>query len=445
MDLDIEREIENIPNEQTRKQFTSVYQLYAIGNYRACIVMLWSCIICDLLTKLESSIVLNDDSIARSIVSEVNGKRTGEQMRADWESDFINLLKCRTKFFSDISYKQIQEIHQHRHWCAHPTFNDNYDLYSPSKDLCRDHMCRALQNVFLRPPFMTKHLTEVLLNSLSMLRKYNYDETIVGRYLEEKYLKGLPLDLENRLFRDMWHIVFFTESDNEAVLNRTLGMWVLKYLIQKNKRFVELIDGERDYYSRISTDTDILITFLSLAACFPVIWNKLSESSKTIISSEIEKHDILNFLAVCVDENIQKHFEKLQGQPFYDESGMYNGRRRYSDIQNTHIELMLNLTDEDGEARDALCKFLIMIHTNSCSYDIADTTFEQVISPYILKFSKENIEFLLRGINSNGQCHERRENIRALREIRDGCVANNIQIDSGLYPNIPGISMFASE
>lgn len=33
MDFDIEREIDNIPNKQTRKQFISVYQLYAIGNY----------------------------------------------------------------------------------------------------------------------------------------------------------------------------------------------------------------------------------------------------------------------------------------------------------------------------------------------------------------------------------------------------------------------------
>lgn len=51
MEIDIERQVEKITNVKTKEMFTEVYQLYAIHNYRACIVMLWSCIVCDLLYK----------------------------------------------------------------------------------------------------------------------------------------------------------------------------------------------------------------------------------------------------------------------------------------------------------------------------------------------------------------------------------------------------------
>lgn len=445
MEFDIERQIEKIPIENSKKQFTAVFQLYAIGNYRACLVMLWSCIVCDLLNKLNSSVVLHEDTIAKSIMEDVDRNRTGDNFRVDWEIIFVEELKKRTKFFSDIAYKQIREIQQHRHWCAHPTFNDNYDLYEPSKDLCRDHMLLALQNVLLRPSFMTKQLTELVLTSLSNIREYNYDETTVGRFLEEKYLKNIPEDLKNKLFRDMWHIVFATEETGEATLNRTLGMWVIKYLLNKDRNLLSLLDSENVYYSKISYKTDVLETFLSFISFFPTIWTKLTDSCKILLKSEIKKHDVLDFLAVCVDDNLQKHFERLQTEPFYNNDGSFYAQRRYTGLKQSHIEVMLKITEEDLAARNALCRFLVMIHTKSISYDIADLTFEQVISPYILKFSKENIEFLLEGINNNSQCRERRESKCALREIQQGCLKNNIEIETERYPYISGIAMFAQD
>ena len=72
MEIDIERQVEKITNVKTKEMFTEVYQLYAIHNYRACIVMLWSCIVCDLLYKLEESVVLHNDSIAKNILEDVN-------------------------------------------------------------------------------------------------------------------------------------------------------------------------------------------------------------------------------------------------------------------------------------------------------------------------------------------------------------------------------------
>ena len=443
MEFDIERQIENIPIENTKKQFTAVFQLYAIGNYRACVVMLWSCIVCDLLNKLNLSVVLHEDTIAKSILEDVDRNRTGDNFRVDWEITFVEELKKRTKFFSDIAYKQIREIQQHRHWCAHPTFNDNYDLYEPSKDLCRDHMLLALQNVLLRPSFMTKQLTELVLTSLSYIREYNYDETTVGRFLEEKYLKNIPEDLRNKLFRDMWHIVFATEEDGDATRNRTLGMWVIKYLLNKDSSLLSLLDSENVYYSKISYKTDVLETFLSFISFFPTIWSKLTDSCKTLLKSEIQKHDVLNFLGVCLDDNLQIHFERLQTEPFYLDDGSFGGQRRYAGLKKSHIDVMFKITQENSGARNALCRFLIKMHTSSVSYDIADITFEQVVSPYLLEFSKENIEFLLDEINNNSQCRDRRENKSALREIQQVCLKNNIEIKPERYPYISGIAMFS--
>lgn len=188
MEINIERQIENIPDPQTKQYFESVFQLYCDKNYRACIVMLWSCIVCDLLHKLENSVVLYDDEIAKGILDTVNNEMAGDNFKLDWEKRFISELKNRTKFFSEIAFRQINEIHEHRHWCAHPTI-DKYELYSPSRDLCRDHMSQALSIVLLRPSFMTKKLTNIIQTSFPTLRHNGYDYAIVGRYWEEKYLK----------------------------------------------------------------------------------------------------------------------------------------------------------------------------------------------------------------------------------------------------------------
>lgn len=429
MSIDIEREIENIPNEKTKASFATVFQLYSIKNYRACIVMLWSCIICDLLQKLEQCVVLHNDTIAEKVLDDVNTMRTGKDFRVDWENQFIENIKTRTKFFSDIAFEQIKEIHTHRHWCAHPSFVDNYELYSPSKDLCRDHMGQALSLVLLRPPFMTKQLTEIVLRSLPVLRKNNYDYTSVKRYLEGKYLKDIPIPLNERLFRDMWHIVFSVENDVEASENRTIGMWVIKHLLETSPDLLNLFDTEREYYSKISTDNSILEVFFTLTSFFPQIWDKISEPSKTLLRSEINKNHVLDFLAVCIDGNFKSHFERLQSQPLYDDNGNFGGKMRYSNLSDVQIRTMFELIDE-AESLSAFCKFLVMIHIKSSCYDDADSTYDQMIHPYLSYFDKSNFEYLLSGIKDNSQCCDRRASSSALREIKQACNAKNINIDA---------------
>lgn len=438
MEIDIERQIENIPDPQTKQYFESVFQLYCIKNYRACIVMLWSCIVYDLLHKLDKSIVLYDDGIAKSILETVNDEMAGVNFKPDWEKRFISELKTRTKFFSEIAFRQINEIHEHRHWCAHPTV-DKYELYSPSKDLCRDHMSQALNIVLLRPPFMTKKFTDIILNSLAVLKYNGYDYATVGRYWDEKYLKNIPVDLNNKLFHDLWHIVFCVENDEEAVQNREIGMWLIRHLIDLNPQLLDLLSSDPGYYSRISLQADVLIVFFTLVAYYPIVWDKISEPSKTLLQTEINKNHILDYLAYVVDGGIKPHFQKLKDESYYEDSSICSPMK-YSEIDCLHMDLLFELID-DNETMEVFCEFLIKIHTSSRSFDDANMTFEQIIMKSIHHYSSVSIERLLQGINANDQCYNRRAMYDALRDIHRICQQKGFSINPALYPNIPHIRL----
>lgn len=415
MEIDIERQVEKITNVKTKEMFTEVYQLYAIHNYRACIVMLWSCIVCDLLYKLEESVVLHNDSIAKNILEDVNKIRNMDDFQVNWESKFIVMIRDRTKFLSDISFQQLNEIHKHRHWCAHPVFVDNYDLYMPSRELCRDSMQQALSIVFVRPSFMTKHLTTMVLESLETFKRYNPDYEILGRFLDERYMKNLPIELKKKIFRDLWHIVFSVTTDEKADANRSINMLAIRHLIDGTPNLLDLLSEEREYYSKISATDDILEMFFILSAHFPLIWNRLTESCKTILKGETERNHILDFLAVCIDENIENHFNRLSEAPIYETTNGWNGSMIYANLSINQIRTMFNISDIYGK-KNSFFSFLIKMHGKSTCYDDANLTCE-FIQPYLQFFDKESIDLLLHMINSNNQCYTRRGNSSTIREI----------------------------
>lgn len=437
MNLDIEREINSIHNSVIRNLFSETYILYTIHNYRACIVMLWSCIVCDLFCKLEESIALYNDENSRKILDEINKIRSGEKFQVDWENKLLEKIS-KTNFFTDIEVAQIKEIHQHRHWCAHPSFKDNYELYSPDQNLCRSHLETALSLVLLRQPFFSKKMIDSVLYSLSEYRQYRYDRKTIIRFLDEKYISKISEDLKKRLFKGLWKITFNCMS-NEAQLNRKVNMFAIYYLLEKFNFIEEEISNNIEYFSNIlffdnngMVNYGIAEQFFMLIFHFPSVYNKLTNECQkkiNILSNSVASYHILSSYKY---DNFLSYFQGLQEiSPQSMENGLFTS---FNNIPMHIFDSIHHLAQERGY-KEHFYKFLIMLHASSPNFDFADKSFEY-LQEYLSSFSRENILSLLTGIDNNDQCYNRKRKSRDMMRIKTAISSNDYQIDMSEFSHI---------
>ena len=439
MNLDIEREINSIHNSEIRNLFFETYKLYTIQNYRACIVMLWSCIVCDFFLKLEESIALYNDGKSKSILEEINKIRAGKTFQVDWENKLLERIG-ETCFFTDIEVAQINEIHQHRHWCAHPSFKDNYELYSPDQDLCRSHLETALSLVLLRQPFFSKRIIDSVLDSLSEYRQYGYDYETITRFLDEKYISKISDDLKRRLFKDLWKITFNCQSV-EAKINRKVNMFALCHLLKTSDYLMDEISNNKDYYSNIiflnteeegKINNEIAEPFFILIFLFSSVYNKLTMECQEKINSLSNSFASYLILSTYKHDSFFSHLQELQKISFQSmKIGLFNS---FFNIPMHILDLIHRLAIEKG-CEDEFYKFLIMLHAHSPSFDFADKSFEY-LQEYLSSFSSESILLLLTEIDSNDQCYNRNRKSRDMIKIKTVISRNNYQIDMSQFSHI---------
>ncbi|MCU1289244.1 MAG: uncharacterized protein JWN60_1473, partial [Acidobacteria bacterium] len=127
IDYSIESSFERIDNSQTKQYFQEVLSSYQTGNYRSAVVMLWSVIICDLIYKLQYLRDVDNDSVAKDILTETETKQKANPNSPDWEIHLLKSVKDKTELLDTSDFTNLNSIQQIRHLSAHPVLS-NADL-----------------------------------------------------------------------------------------------------------------------------------------------------------------------------------------------------------------------------------------------------------------------------------------------------------------------------
>ncbi|WDQ32149.1 hypothetical protein PTQ21_27845 [Paenibacillus marchantiae] len=408
MDFSIEYVSEKIYHPKSKEYFQEVISSYHNGNYRSALVMLYSVTICDLLYKVTDLKELYNDQTAISIMSEVEALQKANSKSSEWETKLVDLIQDRTSLINVAEKQHIENLRLNRHLSAHPVVNENYILYAPNKESVRAHIRNILESVLIKPPLLSKKITIELLEDLARLDGALLDDQRLKRYLETKYLRHFVPEVESKVFRDFWKMVFKTEND-ETTKYRDLNYRALKIMYERNHvNLLTQINNEKNYYSDITLGVPIeyLISFLTL---YNGVYNALNEACKALIERTVENSRSLLISAWFLQDNIERHID-------YVKSTMVSELGNYLDVERIRDLIIIA---EDQGLQNKVYELNIAIFANSYNFDQADYNYSQFIKPYIKKFNKDNILSLLKEANGSSQIYNRSRKREESEEIKE--------------------------
>lgn len=395
MDFSLDLKSEEIKNSLTRKYFQEVLSSYNNRNYRSSIVMLYSVLICDLIYKLKDlSEIYNDDS-AKSILTEIERLQTKNEKSPVWETKLFKLVKEKTKLLEISDYLHIESLQNHRHLCAHPVMNLNYELYSPNKETTRAHIRNILEGVLLKPALLSRKILPNFLNNLSEVKDILITENALKRHLKAKYFNNLNLDLLIKIFKSLWRLVFFTQNE-QCNENRNVNLTALTIFIKEyTKELIQEIESDNAYYSKINVDH--LKHLANLLNTFPSLFNKLDDSIRVLIEAEVKKDIDLQVRCIFLSDSITKHIELVKNLT----------KEETWEIRAKTIAEVYNILENEGHIKEANT-LLINFFGDSNTYNSADVRYRWIVKPNIAKLNIEEAKLLLEKMNSNDQIFQRR-------------------------------------
>ena len=417
----IEKLQTSIQDKRTAEYFSEVLSCYYSGNLRSAVVMLYATVICDLIYKLEELRDIYNDTGARQILEDLERQQSSNPKSTDWEKDIPERCRNENKILTTADYSNFCSLQQLRHLCAHPVLGENKELYHPNSDIVLGHIRNMLEGVFVKPAFQTKALFDMFVEDLANIKDVliKYDE--INKYVEIKYLdKFNNIELEYYLFKNLWKFVFKL-TDTNCETNRKINCLVLRILTERHRDILlEKFEKDREYFSRNIDESnfDLLKKLIKFFNIHPDFFGKLTKDKQIQIESIIEndiKHDFKS-LALFKTDNIVNH--------------IFNASfSRHK--TGTYLFKYLYFMENVQTAFD----YCIKLYASSLSFNEADWRFEDFIQPYIKEFSLNQLEEIVRAVNSNDQLYGRMKAVSSNKIVRHRILEMNNDFDFSIYPN----------
>lgn len=395
MDFSIELQASRIVDPRTKEYFKEVSGSYASGHYRSAVVMLWSVVVTDLLYKLDQLSTAYTDSIAISILEEVEKTRTNNPKSPDWERLLVERINERTQLLDPPDFANLVALQKHRHLSAHPILSSSETLYHPNKETARAHIRNALEGVLTKPPVMTKRILNPLLEDIENNSEIFADDKSLEKYLEAKYLKHIPVPVAENIFLSLWRIVFHVE-DPRCEENREINFRVLSILYNRNKQIHQhQIHQESTRFSDVGLQGTRFEYFESFVSWHPEIFEHLTDVAKTPLIANSEKTLDNYAAAFYLSESIEEHLNEIKKR-------VGNGE----EIKIETLEYLLEVASENN-LDTIIADINITQFSGVRSYDAADHAFEYLILPVLDTLSKDQLIELVGSINLNDQIWSR--------------------------------------
>lgn len=394
----IELRQEKIYHKKTKEYFTEVISSYREGSYRSSVVMLWSVAVCDLLFKVKHMVDMYSDTIAQSILDEVERIQTANERSSEWEIKLVELVREKTSLIDISDFENLMHLQRQRHLSAHPVLVQGYELHSPNRETVRALIRNTLDGLLIKPPVYTRKIFEEFIRDLSSSSTILIDEEKLKKYIESKYLSRTDVNIEISLFRSLWKFVFRLDNE-ECNKNRIINYWALEILFERSPAEVMAeIESDRDYYGNIANEGNpltLLVYFLSKKSS---VYSAMHEAAKMIITHICETHTGSKCLSWFLKSSLQQHSDDLI---------LWIDSDAYPTLADNEIPLLLDVSDSP-EWKVFSQKILNSYYAASRGYDSADTRFFKAIRSYLKNYSEDTLTDLMLKAQNNSQAYDRR-------------------------------------
>jgi hypothetical protein len=432
-DFSIEMTAEKIIDARTRKYFDEVLQCYNTGCFRSAVVMLWSVVVCDLLFKLDQLATAYGDSIAKTILKDIEKLRAQNPKSPDWEWALVEEIAKKTQLLELADHVNLKTLQEHRHLSAHPVLTSVEVLFTPSRELIRSHIRSTLEGVLTKPAMFSKKVFDALTEDLEANEAVLPDQQSLRRYLEAKYFPHFVPHIENAVFRSLWRLTF-KSTDARCEKARNILYRAICILYERRPAEIRnLIESERAYFSELHLSGAPLSLVWEFLGKYPQVFNALSDAAKTPLvvyaNSSLSNFGTAWFMSPTVEQHLETILNRVTTQQ-----------------QFMSGEVFTRICQTAGDA-GCLAKALdigIAHYIGSISFASADTNFQIMVKPHLSNFNAQQLIRLLGGIEANGQTHGRWRAKRDHKKVKEAVDAVlGAEFDAIQFPNF--MQSFAEE
>ena len=412
-----------IQNDRIREYFKEVVSSYNIGNYRSVLVMLYAVTVCDILYKLKDLSELYGDATADGILKEYekkNDKKENSYSKSSWEFSLINAA-YNAGLIDSVLYSEINTLYTYRNMSAHPILDQNYELYSPSKEIAVAFVLSIYNGLLSQPPLYISNVIDSMTEDLKKRKTFflNDHELFVSS-ITDKYLSHMNEKYTIQVFKAFWKFCFVLEND-DCNENRVINIAVLRLILQRSLDTIEKAMSADPVRFRCSVNYSCASHLVVFLSDYPSLYKHLRREDKRLILSFLNREKEYKAISWFLNDDLAAFLEELK-------------RNEVCPSFDFLIKRMNDFFSHNGRKRDLL-DFYIDCYSRSTSFEQAKGRWNKLISPHSDSFSVEQLKTLIKVSNENSQIfnsyHSYHANTVIVRELLKN---GPLDFDLGEYP-----------
>lgn len=403
--------IELIQNITIKAQFKEINKCIENESYRAAVVLLWSAVVLDLITKVQELSDVYGNSTATNVLEELKDEWEKNPKSPEWEKSILKDSQERLNIISLAQYNILSNLHTTRHLCAHPVKDSVWDLYTPSKNEVLYFYEYALDLAII-PAYLSQKSFEGFLDDVA--KNYAVYGDSFSEFLETKYYRIIDERTQKYYFKNLWKFCFKLDND-DCRKNREINVKALYTLMKmKGRDFVEMeiLSNKKSFSDIELTNENIVTLFIWLMMKVPYAFNFLEETTRKGVKNIVAKTSKYSTLCFFVQPSFEDHVELLDQRPISDED----------ESKELNVDSLSELIGLDGirtSVKNKLLSLAIKCYVKSYEYNYADKVFNLLIYPNLGVFSDFHLKELVDGMSENCQTYERRNAPYDHRKILD--------------------------
>ena len=213
-----------VRERESRRLITEAITAYRGGALRSAIMSTWIAVAYDIIAKARE-LASQGEASPRAFVEELDKAIADENKQKLQRIEFDLLKKANDdlQLLAPHEYAVLLRLQEDRHFCAHPAFVAEDELYQPSPELVRSHIVHALQHLLVHAPLQGKSaIARFDADLLSPAFPAAADE--IGTFVRTKYLDHAKDILVINLIKAIISAPFGTERAKYVSKARTLAL-----------------------------------------------------------------------------------------------------------------------------------------------------------------------------------------------------------------------------